>query len=429
MLGDTVLVLPLHGALSWKDQSRVFEQPPPGKRKVILATNVAESSVTIDDVTYVVNTGKLKEKRFDPDSGVSTLQSHWASAANNKQRCGRAGRVRPGMCIHLFLAARRERLQAYQTPEIRRVPLDELCLIVKSLELGRAAPLLAEALEPPEASAVSSAITSLTAIGALDAGETLTPLGRSLAQLPLEPRTGKMLILAAALGVLDPALTVAACASTRGPFVWATNARDAADTARRIIGGADACSDQMVLANTYEQWLEARRAGCEQRWAAENFVNCSTMAVIAKTRTQLRITLEGVGIIEPHDDPPVGIRRLVLMRAVVTASLWPNCATVAGSEMTRFKDGSTGSRLVMHSEDNMGLHAHFGSTVASMDANNGQSEAHKVLSLAMYQSKLKTSDLFVENITLGPCSPGRLSGVRVFHSSWWFQRSMLDGGL
>jgi HrpA-like RNA helicase len=92
----------------------------------------------------VVNSGKLKERRFDATSGVSTLQSHWASAANNKQRMGRAGRVRPGMCVHLFLGERGRRLQKFQTPEMLRVPLEELCLTIKALELGRAAPVLAE---------------------------------------------------------------------------------------------------------------------------------------------------------------------------------------------------------------------------------------------------------------------------------------------
>jgi HrpA-like RNA helicase len=202
MLGGKVLVLPLHRSLSSEEQGRVFNPPPAGMQKVILATNVAESSVTIDDVAYVVNSGKLKERRFHATSGVSTLQSHWASAANNKQRRGRAGRVRPGMCIHLFVHGRQQRLQPFQTPEMLRVPLDELCLTIKALELGKVAPVLAEALEPPEATAVAAAIASLTGIGALDAQENLTPLGRSLAQLPLEPRVGKMLILAASLGVL-----------------------------------------------------------------------------------------------------------------------------------------------------------------------------------------------------------------------------------
>jgi HrpA-like RNA helicase len=182
-LGGRALVLPLHGSLSSEEQGRVFGPPPQGMRKVILATNVAESSVTIDDVAYVVNTGKLKERRFDATSGVSTLQSHWASAANNKQRRGRAGRVRPGLCVHLFVAGRRERLQPFQTPEMLRVPLEELCLTIKALALGRAAPVLAEALEPPKAEAVAAAVATLTGIGALDGGtEELTPLGRSLAQ-------------------------------------------------------------------------------------------------------------------------------------------------------------------------------------------------------------------------------------------------------
>lgn len=129
-LAGRALVLPLHGSLQTDEQNRVFQLPPPGMRKVVLATNVAESSVTIPDVIYIVNSGKLKERRFDSVSKISSLQSHWASAANNKQRRGRAGRVRAGLCVNLFLAERAERLQPYQTPEMRRVPLEELCLTV-----------------------------------------------------------------------------------------------------------------------------------------------------------------------------------------------------------------------------------------------------------------------------------------------------------
>ena len=103
ILGGAALVLQLHGSLSMEDQNKVFQRPPAGKRKVVLATNVAESSVTIDDVAYVVNSGKLKERRFNSATAVSSLQTHWASAANNKQRRGRAGRVRPGLCINLYV--------------------------------------------------------------------------------------------------------------------------------------------------------------------------------------------------------------------------------------------------------------------------------------------------------------------------------------
>jgi HrpA-like RNA helicase len=135
-LQGKAVVLPLHGSLPLEQQQRVFERPPAGMRKVVLSTNVAESSVTIDDVAYVVNSGKVKEKRYDGKSGVESLLSTWASLANNKQRKGRGGRVREGMCIHMFVKERNDLLRPFQLPEMRRVPLEQLCLNILHLNIG-----------------------------------------------------------------------------------------------------------------------------------------------------------------------------------------------------------------------------------------------------------------------------------------------------
>eukprot|EP01047_Picozoa_sp_COSAG01_P033435 COSAG01_NODE_2461_length_7653_cov_18.380593_4_plen_230_part_00 len=223
-----------------------------------------------------------------------------------------------------------------------------------------------------DAEAVETAIETLVGLGALtaDGSEQLTPLGRSLAQLPLEPRAGKMLILAAALGVLDPALTIAACASARDPFFRPIDRRDAADAARRRLGGHGACSDHLVYANTFEQWQGSRLQGCERQWCDQNFVSFQTMNKIARTRDQLRDTLARCGITEHgrHSPPPAGATavRTVLLRAVVTAALWPSAALVVGSQPTRSKDGRHGFQLQMHAADNCGLHAHPSSTVAAL---------------------------------------------------------------
>jgi hypothetical protein len=143
------------------------------------------------------------------------------------------------------------------------------------------------------------------------------------------------------------------------------HARDAADAARRRLGGPGACSDHMVYANTYELWQGTRASGQERPWCDEHFVSFTTMNTIARTRDQLRDTLGRCGIYEGRAAPPTGPRRLVLLRAVVTAALWPSVALVAGSEPTRSKDGSKGSQLVLHARDNFGLHVHPASTVAA----------------------------------------------------------------
>ena len=132
-----VVLLALHSTLPAAEQRRVFDTPPRHTRKVVLSTNIAETSVTIPDVVYVVDAGKLRERQYDPHRGVSSLVEVHVSKASAQQRKGRAGRVQAGMCFSLFTAPHfNNRMKAFQTPEIKRVPLDELLLTVASLGSG-----------------------------------------------------------------------------------------------------------------------------------------------------------------------------------------------------------------------------------------------------------------------------------------------------
>lgn len=124
------IIIPLHSMVPSADQKKVFNRPPLGCRKIVLSTNVAESSITIDDVVYVIDSGRMKEKSYDPYSNVSTLQSSWVSKANAKQREGRAGRCQPGICYHLYSKLRAASMLDFQVPEIKRMPIEELCLQV-----------------------------------------------------------------------------------------------------------------------------------------------------------------------------------------------------------------------------------------------------------------------------------------------------------
>jgi len=128
-------ILSLHSMVPAAEQKKVFKRPAPGCRKIILSTNIAETAVTIDDVVYVLDSGRMKEKSYDPYSNVSTLQSTWISQANAKQREGRAGRCQPGVCYHLYSKLRAVSLPEFQVPEIKRMPIEELCLQV-SLSLS-----------------------------------------------------------------------------------------------------------------------------------------------------------------------------------------------------------------------------------------------------------------------------------------------------
>lgn len=123
-------ILPLHSMIPSDEQKKVFHRPPAGCRKIILSTNIAETAVTIDDVVYVIDCGRMKEKSYDPYNNVSTLESQWVSKASAKQRAGRAGRCQPGICYHLYSKVRAASLPDFPIPELRRMPIEELCLQV-----------------------------------------------------------------------------------------------------------------------------------------------------------------------------------------------------------------------------------------------------------------------------------------------------------
>ncbi|XP_044488967.1 DExH-box ATP-dependent RNA helicase DExH7, chloroplastic isoform X2 [Mangifera indica] len=185
-------ILPLHSSIASIDQKKVFLRPPDNIRKVIIATNIAETSITIDDVVYVIDCGRHKENRYNPQKKLSSMVEDWISQANARQRRGRAGRVKPGICFCLYTHHRYEKLmRPYQVPEMLRMPLVELCLQIKLLSLGHIKEFLSKALEPPREEAVNSAISLLYEVGAVEGDEELTPLGHHLAKLPVDVLVGK----------------------------------------------------------------------------------------------------------------------------------------------------------------------------------------------------------------------------------------------
>ncbi|KAH9376743.1 hypothetical protein HPB48_010961 [Haemaphysalis longicornis] len=131
-LRGSCLVIPLHSMMPTVNQRQVFDRPPPGQRKVVLATNIAETSITINDVVYVIDCGKIKMSNFDVENNLATLDAEWVSKANAQQRKGRAGRVQPGVCYRLYTSWRESQLDAYQLPEMLRTRLETLILKIKS---------------------------------------------------------------------------------------------------------------------------------------------------------------------------------------------------------------------------------------------------------------------------------------------------------
>ena len=206
---------PLHGSMPTSQQKDIFKSPPTGLRKVVIATNIAESSITIDDVVFVIDSGKHKEKSYDAENKIACLLPSWVSKASAHQRRGRAGRVQAGYCWHLYSKMKERELEEYQQPEIVRTPLEQLCLQVRALRLapeglGGVENFILKAVTPPSEKALMNALETLHRIGAFKEDESLSPLGRHLATLPMDPQIGKSLIYASMLGCLDPILTITA---------------------------------------------------------------------------------------------------------------------------------------------------------------------------------------------------------------------------
>eukprot|EP01048_Picozoa_sp_COSAG05_P007660 COSAG05_NODE_546_length_8763_cov_12.991228_6_plen_539_part_00 len=302
-------ILPLHSTLSTQEQQRVFEKMPKGVRKVVLSTNIAETSVTIDDVVFVIDCGRHKENRFDPVNRMPQLMETWVSRANSRQRRGRAGRVRPGHCFFLFTSERSKNMAEFQTPEMLRVPLDELCLQIKLLDLGEVKEFLGKAIEPPAEEAVEQAIKGLQELQALDLREYLTPLGYHLAALPVNVRVGKMMLYGTIFRALDPVLTIAAGLSFRSPFVAPFEKREEADKARKKFAGGNR-SDHLTLLKAYEGWVRAKARGGEHQYCMTNFLSPNAMRMIAQSKRQFVdllveigfVRLEKGGVMEHGDD-------------------------------------------------------------------------------------------------------------------------------
>ena len=297
--GGGKYLIGLHSTLSTAEQRTIFEHPPGDARKIVIATNIAETSITIDDVVYVVDIGKCKENGYDPNTRMQLLLERWVSRASAKQRRGRAGRVRPGRCFRVYTRQMHDEVfDEHTMPEIKRVPLEGLCLQIQLQRMsGGIAGFLGKALEPPEEDSIKSAIKTLRQIGALDDKENLTSLGQHLASLPVDVRVGKMLLYGAVLGCLGPVLTIAAVLGGRSPFVAPLDKRDDADAAKRMF--AEDQSDHLTNLNAFNAWLDARALGkgAEMAFTRDNFLSFRTLEGIADLGAQFAQLLHEAGFL------------------------------------------------------------------------------------------------------------------------------------
>jgi len=396
---STLHVLPLHASLETREQKKVFANPLPGKRKIVVATNVAETSITIDDIVAVIDSGRVKETSFDPQNNMRKLEETWASLAACKQRRGRAGRVQAGKCYKLYTRNLEAHMAERPDPEIRRVPLEQLCLAVRAMGIRDVSHFLSRAPTPPEATAVEGAITLLRRMGALD-GDELTALGEQLALIPADLRCGKLMVFGSIFGCLGDCVTIAAILSTKSPFLSPSEKRDEAKEAKMRFARGD--GDLLTDLRAFQEWdaMITDRTIPQRRirsFCDENFLSFTTLSDIASTRAQFFSALSEMGI---RETPSGATPSMALLRALTASAFSPQIARIQFPDK-KFATSVSGAveldpeakTIRYFAQENGRVFIHPSSTMFDSQGFTGNA------TFLSYFTKMATSKIFVRDLT------------------------------
>ncbi|XP_011701702.1 PREDICTED: putative pre-mRNA-splicing factor ATP-dependent RNA helicase DHX16 [Wasmannia auropunctata] len=314
-----LLILPVYANLPSDMQIKIFQPTPPGARKVVLATNIAETSLTIDNIVYVIDPGYAKQNNFNPRTGMESLIVVPISKASANQRAGRAGRVAPGKCFRLYTAwAYQHELEDNTVPEIQRINLGNAVLTLKALGIDDL--MHFDFLDPPPPETLILAMEQLYALGALNHRGELTKLGRRMAEFPLDPMMAKMLLASEKYRCSEEIATIAAMLSVNGAIFYRPKDKIIhADAARKnfhVPGG-----DHLTLLNVYNQWAQS---DFSTHWCYENFIQHRSMKRARDVREQL------VGLMQRVEMELVsGIAETVNIRKAITAGYFYHVARLS----------------------------------------------------------------------------------------------------
>ncbi|KAK2858882.1 hypothetical protein Q5P01_003502 [Channa striata] len=429
------VVYPLHSTLSNEEQQAVFTRPPEGVTKIIISTNIAETSVTIDDVVYVIDSGKMKEKRYDASKSMESLEDSWVSRANALQRKGRAGRVASGVCFHLFTShCFQHQLAEQQLPEIQRVPLEQLCLRIKILDVFAEQTLesvFSRLIEPPAAGSLDAAKQRLQDLGALTADEKLTPLGYHLACLPVDVRIGKLMLFGAIFRCLDPALTIAASLAFKSPFVSPWDKREEAN--EKKLAFAVANSDHLALLQAYRGWGTAAKNGNKAGflYCRENFLSWRGLQEIASLKRQFAELLSDIGFIKEGlrariiermcskgtdgvleatgPEANLNSENIRLMSAMLCAALYPNVVQVRAPQAS-YKMTSKGVVKMQPKANEFRFMTKNDGCVNVHPSSVNYTVRHYDSPYLVYHEKVKTSRVFIRDCSMVSVYPLVLFG-------------------
>ncbi|KAM9851677.1 pre-mRNA-splicing factor ATP-dependent RNA helicase DHX16 [Aulostomus maculatus] len=286
-----LLVLPIYANLPSDMQAKIFNPTPPGARKVVVATNIAETSLTIDGIIYVIDPGFCKQKSYNARTGMESLIVTPCSRASANQRAGRAGRVAAGKCFRLYTAwAFKHEMEETTVPEIQRTNLGNVVLLLKSLGINDL--IHFDFMDPPPHETLVLALEQLYALGALNHLGELTKLGRRMAELPVDPMLSKMILASEQYKCSEEVLSIAAMLSVNNSIFYRPKDKVVhADNARMnfVVPGGD----HLVLLNVYTQWVES---GYSTQWCYENFIQFRSMRRARDVRDQLEGLMDRIEV-------------------------------------------------------------------------------------------------------------------------------------
>jgi pre-mRNA-splicing factor ATP-dependent RNA helicase DHX16 len=330
-----MIIAPIYANLPTELQTKIFEPTPPGARKVVLSTNIAETSLTIDGIVYVIDPGFVKENVFNPRTGMESLVVTPCSRASAGQRAGRAGRVGPGKCFRLYTKwAYHNELQENTTPEIQRTNLNGVILMLKSLGIDQL--LDFDFMDAPPAETIIRALEQLYALGALNDRGELTKIGRQMAEFPTDPMLAKSILAADKYGCVEEVLSIISMlGESSALFYRPKDKKIHADSARARFTIKEG-GDHLTLLNIWNQWVDS---DFSYVWARENFLQQRSLTRARDVRDQLAKLCDRVEVTVTS----AGANNIIPIQKAITAGFFPNAARLqrGGDSYRTLKQGQS----------------------------------------------------------------------------------------
>ena len=375
---STIQALELHGRLQIEDQQKVFDPTPPGKRKIVFATNSAETSITIPGIKYVIDTGRVKELSYDAKRNINSLNVQWVTQSSAEQRKGRAGRTDCGKCYRLYSQHDFDKMRKQSVPEILRIHLGQAML--KLMTLGVTDPMDFDFVEAPSRDAVESALSVLQDLDAYNENG-ITETGKKLAKISLEPRLGKVVLIGIDRDIPLESAIMAAVSTVGGSIFFRGGSEEQKQQSdRKKTRFCDEWGDIVTLVNVYKEWStvpEKQRS----KWCVENSINAKSMRATRDILAEIRQTFKvELNIAIPSEFPERDVDNDKMARILF------ECYSV---NLSRFS-GHEREGFVLAKVPSITLHVHPSSALTYVE---------ELPRWVVYEQVLTTSRTFLLNAT------------------------------